>query len=81
MHGFFSIPTAAGGFFFSSWLAMVFWGIIGPDVGLGTIGYTKAMLVTIAVWLVVAPLAATISRRRMMWWTWNWGGRRLEGED
>jgi predicted membrane protein len=44
-------------FFFSSWLTMIFWGIIAPDLGIVTIGYPKAMLVTIALWLVVGPMA------------------------
>jgi cytochrome c oxidase assembly factor CtaG len=61
--GFFAIPAAAGGFFVSSWLLMIFWGIIAPDFGVKTIGYTMAMLITIAIWLVIAPLAATIARR------------------
>ena len=60
---FFPIPAAAGGFFFSSWLLMIFWGIIAPDFNVETIGYKMAMLITIAIWLVVAPLAAAISKR------------------
>ena len=63
MRAYFAIPTAAIGFFFSSWLTMLFWGIIGPDIGLPTIGYARAMLVTIALWLVIAPLAGAVSRR------------------
>ncbi|RLC94049.1 MAG: hypothetical protein DRI39_04025 [Chloroflexi bacterium] len=59
---FFAIPTAGGGFFFSAWLTMIFWGIIAPDFSIETIGYVKAMLITIAVWLVVAPLAAAVAR-------------------
>jgi hypothetical protein len=43
---------------------MIFWGIIAPDVGIHTISYTQAMLVTIAIWLVVAPLAAAVARGR-----------------
>lgn len=64
--GFLAIPTAAAGFFLSSWITMVFWGIIAPDFGVQTIGYPKAMLITIALWLVVAPLAAAIMRRGRM---------------
>lgn len=67
--GYFSIPAAAGGFFFSSWLLMIFWGIIAPDFNVQTVGYTMAMLITIAVWLVVAPLAAAIARKRV--WKWH----------
>ncbi len=57
-----AIPTAVGGFFFSSWLTMIFWGIIAPEFGIKTIGYPLAMLITIALWLIVAPVAAAISR-------------------
>ena len=62
--GFFAIPAAGLGFFFSAWLTMIFWGIISPDFGVVTIGYPKAMLVTIALWLVVAPLAAASGRKK-----------------
>jgi hypothetical protein len=61
--GFFAIPAATGGFFFSSWVLMIFWGIIAPNFDLETIGYKMAMLITIAIWLVIAPLAAAIARR------------------
>ena len=67
--GYFSIPAATGGFFFSSFLTMIFWGIIAPHFELETIGYTMAMLITIAIWLVVAPLMATIARKRF--WKWH----------
>ncbi len=36
---------------------MIFWGMIAPDVGLDTASYTKAMLATIGLWLVVFPVA------------------------
>ena len=65
MWAFFAIPSAGVGFFFSSWLTMIFWGILAPDVGLETIGYGNAMVATISLWLVVAPLAGAIGRRRV----------------
>jgi TRAP-type C4-dicarboxylate transport system permease small subunit len=61
--GFKAIPAAGLGFFFSSFLAMVFWGVLAPRYGLDTIGYPTAMLVTIAIWLVVAPLAAASGKK------------------
>lgn len=64
MFGFAAIPAAGVTFFFSAFLTMIFWGIIAPDFGLETIGYIRAMLITIALWLVVAPLAAAVSARR-----------------
>ncbi len=47
------IPT----FFFSAWLLMIFWGMVSPDVGVATVGYPKAMLATIGLWLVIFPVA------------------------
>ena len=38
-------------------------GIIAPDFNVKTIGYPMAMLITIGVWLVVAPLAAAIAKK------------------
>ncbi len=61
--GFFAIPAAGLGFFFSSWLTMIFWGIVAPDIGVAKISYTTAMLVTIALWLVAAPLIAASVRK------------------
>lgn len=63
MWGILLIPGAGIGFFFSSWITMIFWGIVGPDVGIQTISYSKAMVVTIALWLIMAPVITTISRR------------------
>jgi hypothetical protein len=60
MQGFFALPGAGAGFFFSAWLTMMFWGIVAPEVGLKTIGYPLAMLVTIALWLIVAPAVTAI---------------------
>ncbi len=39
MKAILSIPAAGGGFFFSAWLTMIFWGIIAPDFGIATVGY------------------------------------------
>jgi hypothetical protein len=66
--GFIAIPTAAAAFFLCSWFTMVFWGIIAPELDLKTIGYPVAMLVTIAIWLVIAPLAAAVARRTERTW-------------
>lgn len=65
--GFLAIPTACGGFFLSAWLTMIFWGIIAPDFEVRTIGYPMAMLITIGIWLVIAPLAAAVTRGRKKW--------------
>jgi len=59
---YFAIPGAGAGFFFSSFLLMIFWGIVAPWFGIHTISYVNSMLVTLAIWLVVAPLAAASAR-------------------
>ena len=56
--GYFRILTAIPGFFLSSFFLMLLWGVIAPRLGAVTIGYPLAMLVTITLWLAVAPLAA-----------------------
>ncbi|MFC1926288.1 hypothetical protein ACFLWV_00880 [Chloroflexota bacterium] len=58
-------PFRFGAFFFCAWLLMMFWGIIAPDIGLPTIGYPMAMLVTIALWLVVFPARWTFRGKTM----------------
>ena len=65
MRAYGAIPGAGAGFFFASWLAMIFWGILAPDLGLMTISYLDAMLGTIALWLVVAPLAGAVAGSRI----------------
>lgn len=64
MKGFAAIPAAGVFFFFSAWLTMVFWGIHGPGLGVGTVSYIQAMGITIALWLVVAPLVGASATRR-----------------
>ncbi len=60
--GYFTILAAIPGFFLSSFILMLLWGVIAPELGIGTVGYPMAMLITITIWLVVAPLAA-VSRK------------------
>jgi len=59
MFGYFAILGAIPGFFISSLILMALWGVIAPDLGLEKINYVRAMLVTITLWLAVAPLVAT----------------------
>jgi mannitol-specific phosphotransferase system IIBC component len=61
--GYLSILGAIPGFFLSSFIFMLLWGVIAPKLGLQNIDYPMAMLITITLWLAVAPLAA-VSRRR-----------------
>ena len=57
MMGYFAILAAIPGFFLSSFFLMLLWGVIAPEFGIKTIGYPMAMLITITLWLTVAPLA------------------------
>ncbi len=63
MFGYFTVLAAIPGFFLSSLIFMALWGVIAPDLGIDKIGYPMAMLVTITLWLAVAPLAAAAGRK------------------
>jgi hypothetical protein len=56
--GFFRILAVIPGFFLSAFFLMLLWGAISPEFGIATITYIKSMLITITLWLAVAPLAA-----------------------
>jgi hypothetical protein len=56
--GYFRILAAIPGFFLSSFILMLLWGVIAPKLGIITIDYPLAMLINITLWLAVAPLAA-----------------------
>ena len=57
--------AAVPGFFLSSWFAMLLWGAIVPRLGVTTtISYVDAMLVTISLWIVLAPLAASAGKSK-----------------
>ena len=61
MRSFFSLPAAGALFFFSAWLLMIFAGIVHHDVGIRPFGYVTSMVVTIGLWLVIAPAAGAIA--------------------
>jgi hypothetical protein len=62
MTDFFGILAAGPAFFVSAWVLMIFAGITGSEVGIRPFGYLTAMVVTIGLWLVVAPAAGAIAR-------------------
>jgi hypothetical protein len=62
MDDYFKIVAAGPAFFVSAWLLMIFAGIAGADVGIRPFGYPTAMVVTIALWLTVAPAIGAIAR-------------------
>ena len=63
LFGILAIPSAGASFFFSAWIVMIFWGIVADDVGVETVSYKTAMVITVALWIAVAPLMAVIARR------------------
>jgi hypothetical protein len=62
MDDYFKIVAAGPAFFISAWLLMIFAGIAGGDVGIRPFGYLTAMIVTIGLWLVLAPAIGAIAR-------------------
>lgn len=61
--GYFTILAAIPGFFLSSFFFMLLWGVIAPKVGVLSIDYPMSMLITVTLWLAVAPLAAAAARK------------------
>lgn len=61
--GYFTVLAAVPGFFLSSLIFMLLWGVIAPKFGVVNIGYPMAMLMTITLWLTVSPLAAAAARK------------------
>jgi hypothetical protein len=59
---FFRLFSAGPLFFVSAWLLMVFAGIVATDVGIRPFGYLTSMVVTIGLWLTLAPAAGAIAR-------------------
>jgi len=62
MGDFFGVVAAGPFFFVSSWLLMIFAGIVGTDVGIRAFGYVTSMVVTIGLWLVLAPAIGAVRR-------------------
>jgi hypothetical protein len=61
MGAFFRLLSAGPLFFVSSWLLMIFAGIAASDVGIRPFGYLTSMVVTIGLWLTLAPAVSAIS--------------------
>ena len=56
---------------------MIFGGILADDLGFEPFGYVTSMIATIALWIVIAPLAGTIARgQRTPTGFGMWGRRR-----
>ncbi len=62
MDAFFKLIAAGPLFFVSAWLLMLFAGIVATDVGIRPFGYLTAMVVTIALWLTLAPAIGAVGQ-------------------
>ena len=62
MDDYFKIVAAGPAFFVSAWLLMLFAGILTADTGIQPFGYITSMVVTIALWLTLAPAIGAIAR-------------------
>ena len=62
MEAFPRLIAAGPMFFVSAWLLMLFAGIVGTDVGIQPFGYVTSMVVTIGLWLTLAPAIGAASR-------------------
>jgi hypothetical protein len=62
MDAFFRLMSAGPLYFFSAWLLMVFADLVGEDVGIKPFGYVTSMIVTIGLWLVLAPAISAVTR-------------------
>ena len=58
----FKLMSAGPMFFVSSWILMLFAGTVHRDVGIRPFGYETSMIVTIGLWLVIAPAVEALSR-------------------
>ncbi len=59
---FFGLLAAGPAFFVSAWVLMIFAGITGSEVGIRPFGYLTSMVVTIGLWLTLAPAIGAIAR-------------------
>lgn len=58
MFGYFRILSTIPGFFISSAILMELRRAVAPKLDVNSISYATAMLLTITLWLTVAPLVA-----------------------
>lgn len=62
MGSFFGLVAAGPTFFVSAWLLMLIVGAVHDDVGVHAFGYPTAMVVTIGLWLAVAPAIGAVAK-------------------
>ena len=61
MSDFPKLVAAGPAFFLSAWILMLFAGVVGTDVGIRPFDYVTSMVVTIALWLVLAPAIGAVA--------------------
>jgi hypothetical protein len=62
--GYFRIMAAIPGFFLSSLFFMLLWDVVAPKIGItADINYVTSMLITITLWIAIAPLAAVSGKK------------------
>jgi hypothetical protein len=59
---YFKVVSAGPLFFVSAWVLMICAGIVYKDVGIRPFGYVTSMVVTIGLWLTVAPAIGAVAR-------------------
>lgn len=64
MRNFMRLPGAGAMFFVSSWLLMLFDGATTGQTGIHPFGYLTSMVITIGLWLAVAPAIGAVAGRR-----------------
>ena len=64
MSTYMKLPAAGLFFFLSAWMLMIFAGITSADTGVRPFGYGTAMIVTIGLWLAVAPAIGAVSGKK-----------------
>ncbi|MCK4411400.1 hypothetical protein KAV67_03855 [Candidatus Bipolaricaulota bacterium] len=64
MKGYFAILASIPGFFLSSFFLMLFSRVIAPQFNQDPLNYYMAMLINIALWIAVAPLATARRGRK-----------------
>ncbi len=63
MSSFLKLLAAGPVFFLSAWILMMFAGAVSSDVGIEPFGYSSSMVVTIGLWLTVAPAIGAVTSR------------------
>ncbi len=61
--GFFRVLSAGPAFFVSAWVLMLFAGAVSADTGVRPFGYVTSMVVTIGLWLTLAPAIVAVARQ------------------